>query len=109
MSLYAFILCLCCPMLVAALRRVYHSSKESYRLCKKIITELKKRPGPSKSCKNPWEKKIPPPNFTHIGDKELTRVKSSWKNFFLYVYIFISNQNLQLYKLICWRKSCDAL
>jgi hypothetical protein len=28
---------------------------------------------------------------------------------FLCIYIFISNQNLQLYKLICWRKSCDAL
>jgi hypothetical protein len=30
---------------VAALRRAYHSSKESYRLCKEVITELKKRPG----------------------------------------------------------------
>jgi hypothetical protein len=30
------------------------------------------------------------------------------KIFFL-IYIFISNQNLQLYKLICWRKSRDAL
>jgi hypothetical protein len=31
----------------------YHSFKESYRLCKKRkkITELKKRPGPSKGCR----------------------------------------------------------
>jgi hypothetical protein len=34
MSVCAFILCLCCPVQVAALRRVDHSSKESYRLCK---------------------------------------------------------------------------
>jgi hypothetical protein len=27
--------------------------------------------------------------------------------FFLFIY-FISNQNLQSYELICWRKSCDA-
>jgi hypothetical protein len=33
MSVFAFILCLCCS--VAALRRANHSSKESYRLCKK--------------------------------------------------------------------------
>jgi hypothetical protein len=34
MSVCAFILCLCCPEQVAALRRADHSSKESYRLCK---------------------------------------------------------------------------
>jgi hypothetical protein len=34
-------------MQVAALRRADHSSKESYRLYK-IITELKKSPGPNK-------------------------------------------------------------
>jgi hypothetical protein len=34
MSVYAFILCLYCPVQVAALRRADHSSKESYRLCK---------------------------------------------------------------------------
>jgi hypothetical protein len=27
---------------------------------------------------------------------------------FIFLYIFISNQNLQIYELICWRKSCDA-
>jgi hypothetical protein len=31
----AFILCLCCPVSVAALRRADHLSKETYRLCKK--------------------------------------------------------------------------
>jgi hypothetical protein len=30
--LYAFILCLCCPVYVAALQRADHSSKESYQL-----------------------------------------------------------------------------
>jgi hypothetical protein len=33
---------------VAALRRADPQSKESYRLCKKKITKLKKRPGPNK-------------------------------------------------------------
>jgi hypothetical protein len=36
LSVCAFIPCLCCPVCkVAALRRADHSSKESYRLCKK--------------------------------------------------------------------------
>jgi hypothetical protein len=35
MSVCTFILCLCCPVQVAALRRADHSSKESYRLCTK--------------------------------------------------------------------------
>jgi hypothetical protein len=35
MSVCAFILCLCCPVEVAVLRRADNSSKESYRLCKK--------------------------------------------------------------------------
>jgi hypothetical protein len=30
--MFAFILCLCCPVEVAALRRADHSSKESYKL-----------------------------------------------------------------------------
>jgi hypothetical protein len=30
--MFAFILCLCCPVYVAALRRADHSSKESYQL-----------------------------------------------------------------------------
>jgi hypothetical protein len=28
---------------------------------------------------------------------------------FSYLIYFISNQNLQFYELICWRKRCDAL
>jgi hypothetical protein len=32
--LCAFILCLCCPVQVPALRRADHPSKESYQLCK---------------------------------------------------------------------------
>jgi hypothetical protein len=35
MSVCAFILCLCCPVYVTALRGADYSSKESYRLCKK--------------------------------------------------------------------------
>jgi hypothetical protein len=42
---------------VAALRRVDHSSKESYRLWK-MITELNKRPGPWMGWKSHWKKKI---------------------------------------------------
>jgi hypothetical protein len=33
------------------LQRAYNTSKESYRLCTEIITELKRRPGPSKGCR----------------------------------------------------------
>jgi hypothetical protein len=45
--LCGFILCLCCPVYVAVLRRADHSSKETYRLCKND-DETEKKPGPNK-------------------------------------------------------------
>jgi hypothetical protein len=49
--------CVCVVLCIGSgLRRAYHSSKESYRMCKKMITELKKRPEPCKGCKTRWKK-----------------------------------------------------
>jgi hypothetical protein len=46
----AFILCLCCPVYVAALRRAYPPSKEPSRLCIRL-RNWKKRPGPKLGCR----------------------------------------------------------
>jgi hypothetical protein len=54
--MYAFILCLCCSVYVAALRRADPPSEELYRPWK-MITELNKRPGPWMGWKSYCEKK----------------------------------------------------
>jgi hypothetical protein len=47
--------------------------------------------------------------YSQIRQREAKpNIPQTMGNFF-YIYIFISNQNLQIYELICWRKSCDAL
>jgi hypothetical protein len=55
----AFILCLCCPVYVAALRRADHSSKESYQLSIKCkITEPHKEEAKARhEAAAPYKKK----------------------------------------------------
>jgi hypothetical protein len=59
LSVYAIILCLCCPVVyVAALRQVDNSSKESYRLCKKDYEteeEAKAQQRAVESLMNDWK------------------------------------------------------
>jgi hypothetical protein len=43
-----------------------------------------------------------------LSSSEQICIKFAFRYIFLFIYI-ISNQNLQSYELICWRKSCDAL
>jgi hypothetical protein len=49
--MFAFILCLCCPVQVAALRRADHSSKESYQLSISVRLRnlIKRRPRPNRA------------------------------------------------------------
>jgi hypothetical protein len=46
--MFAFTLCLCCPVQVAALRRADHSSKESYQpsINVRLRNFIKRRPRP---------------------------------------------------------------
>jgi hypothetical protein len=69
--------CVCVAMCVGSglLRRAHHSPKESYRLWK-MITELKKRPGPWMGWESHWEKNKLRNSSNSILRPELLKVKN---------------------------------